>query len=144
MNTQILQLGTSSYTIEIPESFEEGEKSEEDVKNGLVVYMKSPEFKTDFDVYQYSKEGCPEDLAEHVQNEATKYNTTDIKTDVDVNGITVARCEAIEPFEGNDYNTITYYLDDGDTYVEIVFWLWDEASEEQAETIFSTLSSTKN
>ena len=140
VTTNTLQLGTSSYTLEIPESYEEGELSEEDVKNKMVVYMKSPRFKTDFDVYQYSKEGCPEDLAEHVQNEATKYNTTDIQTDVDVNGIKVARCEAIEPYQGKDYDTITYYLDDGDTYVEVVFWLWDDASEEQAETIFSTLA----
>ena len=54
-------------------------------------HMNSPEFKTDFDVYQFGKEGLPENVAELATEEAKLYNTTDIQTDVDVNGITVAR-----------------------------------------------------
>lgn len=140
VDTKTFQLGTSSYTLEIPESYVEGERSEEDVRNYMVAYMSSPESEMDFDVYQYGKEGLPEDLAELAVKEAELYETTDIKTDVDVNGINAARCEAVEPFEGKDYDTITYFLDDGDTYVEVVFWMGDDTSEAQAEEIFSTLS----
>lgn len=39
--TRVFQLGTSIYTIEIPVSFVEGEKTEEGISQGMVAYMHS-------------------------------------------------------------------------------------------------------
>lgn len=52
------------------------------------------------------------------------------------------RC--IQTFEGKDYNTITYYLDGGDTIIEVEFWLDGDNAEELSDMIISTLSSAQN
>ena len=143
VDTKTLQLGTSSFTIEIPESYEEGELSEEDTRKSLVAYMKSKEFDMDFDVYQFGKEGLPETIAELAEEEAKEYDTYEIETDLEINGIDVVYCRAVEPYEGKDYDTITYYLDDGDTYLEVEFWLDGDIAEDLSDMIISTLSTAK-
>ena len=51
------------------------------------------------------------------------------------------RC--IQNFEGKDYNTITYYLDGGDTIIEVEFWLDGDNAEELTDMIISTLASAQ-
>ena len=85
-----------------------------------------------------------EDLGKVAIMEAKDYNTTEVKTDVMINGMNVPYIRCIQTFEGKDYNTITYYLDDGDTYLEIVFWLDGDNAEELTDMIISTLNSAKN
>ena len=144
VNTKSFQLSNSSYTIEIPESYVEGELSEKNVKNDMVAYMKSPDYGMDFCVYEFSNEGLPEELGKVAIMEAIDYNTTEIKTDVMINGMNVPYIRCIQTFEGKDYNTITYYLDGGDTIIEVEFWLDGDNAEELTDMIISTLSSTKN
>ena len=138
-STKTLQLGSSSYTIEIPESYEEEELSEEDIQKSMVAYVKSEEFDMDFDVYQFGKGGLPETTAELAEEEDELYDTYEIMTDLEINGIEVACCRAIETDEGKDYDTLTYYLDDGDTYVQVEFWLDGDNAEELSDMIISTL-----
>lgn len=138
--TKVYTLGTSIYTIEIPESFVEGERTEEDVKDDMVAYMHSPDTLMDFDVFQFNKEGYPEKLADFVTQEAEDYKATEVVTDGEVNGITAAWYRAVETYEGKEYPTLTYVLEDGDEYVEIAFWLDGDTAEQEVQAIISTLT----
>jgi len=138
--TQVYQLGTSAYTIEIPESFVEGERTEEDVKDDMVAYMHSPDTLLDFDVYQFSKDGYPEKLADFAAQEAEEYKATEVVTDGEVNGIATAWYRATETYEGQEYTTLTYVLEDGDQYIELAFWLDGDSAEAEAQAIINTLT----
>ena len=138
--TKVYRLGTSAYTIEIPDSFTEGELTEEEIKDDQVAYMHSPDTLLDFDVFQFSREGYPDTLAEFVAQEAAEYNAAEIVTDGDVNGIAAGWYRATENYDGQDYTTLTYALEDGDDYVEIAFWLDGETAEAEARAIMETLT----
>ena len=60
-----LRLGTSSLMIQVDDSFVPGEITEEDIADDQVAYLYSDERTLDFDVYQFSKEGLPDTLAEY-------------------------------------------------------------------------------
>ena len=140
-DNRILQLGTSVYTVEIPASYREGERTEEEIRDDMVAYLYSPDTLLDFDIYQFSKEGYPEDLAEYTGQEAAEYETAfDIVTDLDINGIDAASYRAREVYDGQEYDTLTYILDGGDEYVELVFWLDGEEAEVLAQKIINSLS----
>ena len=137
---RVLQLGSSVYTIEIPDSFEEGERTEEDIRDDMVAYLHSPDTQLDFDVYQFSKEGYPEVLADYTEQEAGEYNAAEIVTDGNINGIDAAWYSAEETYDGQEYETLTYVLDGGDEYVEIVFWLDGESAQAEADQIMNSLT----
>ncbi len=138
--TKVFQLGTSVYTVEIDESFVEGERSEEDIQDDMVAYMQSPNTLLDFDVYQFSKEGYPDTLAEFAAQEAEDYGAVEVVTDGEINGIAAAWYRAVEAYDDQEYATLTYVLEDGDEYVEITFWLDGEDAEQEAQAIIETLS----
>lgn len=138
--TKVFQLGTSVYTVEIPDSFIEGERTEEDIADDQVAYMHSPDTLLDFDVYQFGKEGFPEKLADFAKEEAEEYNATEVVTEGNINGIDAAWYRAVETYDEAEYTTLTYALEDGDQYVEIVFWLDGENAEQEAQAIINTLT----
>lgn len=138
--TKVFQLGASAYTIAIPDSFVEGERTEDEIKDDMVAYMHSPDTLLDFDVYQFSKEGYPEALADMAAQEAAEYNASEVVTDGSVNGIAAAWYRATESYDGQSYTTLTYVLEDGGDYVEIVFWLDGENAEAEARAIIDTLT----
>ncbi len=105
----------------------------------MVAYMLSPDTPMDFDVYQFSKEGYPDSLADYAAQEAAEYEATEVETG-EVNGIAAAWYRATEAFDGLEYTTLTYVLEDGDDYVEIAFWLDGEDAEAQAKAIIETLT----
>ena len=47
---------------------------------------------------------------------------------------------AVETYDGAEYTTLTYVLEDGDQYVEIAFWLDGESAEQEAQAIINTLT----
>jgi len=138
--TKVFQLGDSVYTIEIPDSFVEGERTAEDIADDMVAYMHSPETLLDFDVYMFDKEGYPETIAEFVAQEAAEYEAAEVVTDGDINGIDAGWYRATEAYEGKEYTTLTYVLEDGTHYVEIAFWLDGETAEAEAQAIIGTLT----
>lgn len=138
--TKVFRLGESVYTIEIPESFEEGELTEEDKADDMVAYMQSPDTLVDFDVYMFSKDGYPEDLAEFVADEAETYEAVEVVTDGDINGIAAGWYRAVETFDGAEYTVVTYVLEDGDNYVEIAFWVDGENAEQQIQDMINSLT----
>lgn len=138
--TKALPLGTSAYTLEIPAGYEEGELTEEDIADDMVAYLLSPDSLLDFDVYQFAKEGYADTIAEFAAEEAAEYEATEVVTDGEINGIAVAWYRAVETYEGEEYTTLTYVLEDGDDYVEITFWLDGDTAEAEAQAIMSTLT----
>lgn len=134
------QLGSSAFTVAIPESFAEGSRTEEDIRDGMVAYMSSDETMLDFDIYQFSKEGLPDSLAAYAELEAAEYNALEVVTGEKINGIDAAWYRAKETYEGNEYATLNYLFEDEDSYVEIVFWLDGETAEAEAQEIINTLA----
>ena len=138
--TRVFRLGTSVYTLSIPDSFVEGERTEAEARDDMVAYMHSPDTLLDFDVYHFSKEGYPDSLAAFVEMEAAEYNATEVVSDGNINGIDIAWYRAVESYDGQEYATLTYAMEDGDSYVEIAFWLDGENAEAEAQAIMDTLS----
>lgn len=138
--TKPLRLGTSAYAVEIPESYVEGERTEEDIEDDMVAYLMSPDSLLDFDVYQFSKDGYPDTLAAFVEQEAAEYEAAEVVTDGSINGIDAGWYRATETYEDQEYATLTYVLEDGDQYVELAFWLDGETAEEEAQAIINTLT----
>ena len=106
----------------------------------MVAYLHSPDTQLDFDVYQFSKDGYPEVLADYTEQEAGEYNAAEIVTDGNINGIDAAWYRAEETYDGQEYETLTYVLDGGDEYVEIVFWLDGESAQAEADQIMNSLT----
>ena len=138
--TRTFRLGTSVYTVEIPAHFTEGERTEAEIRDDMVAYMRSDETLLDFDVYQFPKEGLPEKLDEYAEQEAAEYHAFEVKTGTNVNGIDAAWYRAKETYNGREYTTLNYLFDDGVQYVEICFWLDGDTAEEEAQAIISTLT----
>ena len=45
-----------------------------------------------------------------------------------------------EIYDGQEYETLTYILDGGDEYVEIVFWLDGDNAQAEADQIMNSLT----
>ena len=105
-----------------------------------MAYYRSDDILVDFDVYQFSKEGYPDALADFVTQEAAEYNATEIVTDATINDIPVGYYRSVEESEGVSYNVITYAFEGEGEYVEVAFWLDGDNAEEIAAGIINTLS----
>jgi gas vesicle protein len=141
--TRLLRLGTSPFTLVVPGGFVEGEMTQEDVEDDQVAYYYSNDTLLDFDVYQFSKDGYPNDLATYAQEETSGYNSvTDLGTGV-INGIYAAWYRTVEEYNNATFDTLTYILDGGDEYVEICFWLDGDTADAEADAIIRTLASDK-
>ena len=139
--TKTLRLGTSPFTIVVPAGFTEGEMTQEDIEDDQVAYYYSNETPLDFDVYQFGKDGYPNDLATYVQEESAGYNSvSELVTDGEINGVPAAWYRTVEIYQDAEYNTLTYILDGGEEYVEICFWLDGENADAEADAIIRTLS----
>lgn len=117
--TQVIQLGTSAFSITVDESFQEGEISAEDTDDSQVGYYFSDNTKVDFDVYQWTK-ATGETLEAIAADEAEDYDNAAVAKN-DFGGIEAYSYEAVEEYEGQDYNTVSYLIEDGDFIVELVF-----------------------
>ena len=139
-DTRTLRLGTSPFTITAPVGFVEGEMTQEDIEDDQVAYYYSNDTLLDFDVYQFSKDGYPDALADYVEDEISGYNeVTDLVTDGEINGIPAAWYRTVEEYQDVAFNTITYILDGGNEYVEVVFWLDGDTADDEADFIIRTL-----
>lgn len=140
-STKVLRLGTSPFTIVVPVSFVEGEMTQEDIEDDQVGYYYSNETMLDFDVYQFSKDGYPNDLAIYTDEEISGYNSvSELVTDGEINGVPAAWYRTVETYQDAEFNTLTYILDGGDEYVEVCFWLDGENADAEAKAIINTLA----
>ena len=137
---RVLRLGSSPFTLTVPAGFVEGEMTQEDIEDDQVAYWYSNDTLLDFDVYQFSKDGYPDALAVFVEDEISGYNeVTDLVKDGEVNGIPAARYRTVEEYQDVAFNTLTYILDGGNEYVEVVFWLDGDTADAEADAIIRTL-----
>ena len=139
--TRTLRLGSSPFTLTVPAGFVEGEMTQEDIEDDQVAYWYSNDTLLDFDVYQFGKDGYPDALAVYVEDETSGYNeVTDLVKDGEVNGIPAAWYRTVEEYQDVAFNTLTYILDGGNEYVEVVFWLDGDNADAEADAIIHTLS----
>ena len=61
----------------------------------------------------------------------------------DLSAVRALGVEVEETFDGLEYATLTYVLEDGDDYVEIAFWLDGGNAEAEAKAIMDTLASVQ-
>ena len=75
------------------------------------------------------------------EDEISGYNeVTDLVTDGEINGIPAAWYRTVEEYQDVAFNTLTYILDAGNEYVELVFWLDGETADAEADAIIRTLN----
>ena len=133
----VIELGNSGLTLTTEKKYEMGEISTEDTDENQVAYFASEESLVDFDVYEWAK-ATDETLADAIAEEAAEFEATAEETEI--NGFAVAFYNATEESEGQEYKTVTYMIDNGDEFVEVVFWLDGENAEEEVNAIINTLA----
>ena len=79
----------------------------------------------------------------NVAEEAVEFGDADIH-EKQVNGIDLVYYYANEEYNGENYDTVTYIAEDGDYFIEIVFWLDGENAEIEADEILNSLHKLKN
>ena len=119
-----IKLGTSALTIEAPYTYVAGDITTEDVAESQVAFYYSEDGLADFDVYQWVK-ADGEDILTIALDEAEEYESEKVSAQR-VNGYTVVYYFAVEEYEGVTYDTLTALIEDGDSIVELVFWLAGE------------------
>ncbi|MCQ2508438.1 MAG: hypothetical protein MJ097_06590, partial [Dorea sp.] len=109
----------------------------EDTSDSQVGYFYSDDSKVDFDVYQWAK-AADETLEDAAKEEAEKFGA-EVRDSV-INDISFVYYEATEESDGTEYPTVTYIAEDGDNFVEIVFWMDGDDSPAEVDAIISTIA----
>lgn len=139
-----IRLGDSPFILYVPGDFEAGEMTLEDEDDDQIAYYFSEATALDFDVYQFGKDGLPQSLSEYVAQEAAEYPViTELVTDGVINDVPVGWYRTVEECEEGEYDTITYVMDAGDSFVELVFWLDGFTAEAEADYIIRNLLDTR-
>ncbi len=137
-----LQLGSSNYSVRIPPAYRNGEVTIEEVQANQVAYYFSPDSEMDFDIYQFPRPYPEMSLAEYTKKLAADFNGSKARTRT-VNGIEVGTYQSREFYDGIEYDVMSALIEDGEDYVEVVFWLDGENAEQEATAILNTLSEVK-
>ena len=121
-----------SLTVKAPDSFVNGEVTSSDIAEGVTAYYKSAESWMDFDVYEFPKD---EPFEEFVKSYASSNLTRE-----EINGVKAAVYRSTDEYDGKEYSTLNYILDDEKEYVLVVFWLDGESAEAEALAVINSLS----
>lgn len=136
-----IRLGTSSFSVLNTKNYEKGNITLEDTSISQVGYFMSDETLVDFDVYQWAK-ADNETLMGAAEEEIAEYDDVEAVSE-QINGIDVVYYYAVEEYEDEEYETVTYIFEDGEFFVEIVFWLDGDTAEEEVDAIIQTLAVVK-
>ena len=133
-----IRVGTSDIYITIPASYEKGPMSIEDTDEGQVAYYKSDKDLIDFDLYHWAKatdENLASAVAEETENEikSGKFGEADFLYYNDV-----------EEADGESYPTTTYVTENGDYFVEFVFWADGADAMSKIEKMMNTVKVKKS
>ena len=133
---QSLQLGSSALYVSVDISFIPGALDDEDFALGMVGYYFSPNYDMDFDVYQWTlAEGDTQDS--EAEEEAVLYEAQLLESEI--NGIRILYYFTNEWDEGILYPSLTCLMQDGESIVELVFWLDGEDALIMADEIMHSL-----
>ena len=116
----VITLGTTAFNIAMPYNYILGEITATDTDESQIGYYYSEDCLVDFDVYQWTvAEG--ETLKDVAIAEAAEFEAEVVE--LTIGEFTIYTYEAIEESDGVEYTTCTALMQDGDQFVEIVFWL---------------------
>ena len=133
-NDNYTQIGTSAYSVILPEGYAEGE--DEFDEDQIAYYFKDDQ-SVDFDVYQWDKDG-KYTLAEEAEFYANEYGVT--AEAVEINGISGMKYTTKEIYEESEYTVANYMFEDEKSIIELCFWTVDTEEEYKAiEEILGTL-----
>ena len=133
-NTKPTQLGTSDFSIVLPDGYA---STEDDFDEDQVAYFYKDDNSIDFDVYQWAK-GDEYTLESEAKYYAAEYGTT--AEAITINGISGWKYISTEDFEGNTYTVVNYMFEDDTYIVEISFWTINTEAEYTAvNEIINTL-----
>ena len=133
-NAKPTQLGTSDFTIVLPNGYA---SAEDDFDEDQVAYFYKDDNSIDFDVYQWEK-GDEYTLESEANYFAAEYGA--VAEAVTVNGINGMKYVSAEDYEGNTYTVVNYMFEDDTYIVEICFWTVDTDAEYKAvDEIINTL-----
>ena len=135
--TQVIELGTSGLTMTVDASYVKGEITAEDTDESQVAYYYSDKYLLDFDVYQWAR-AENETLLYTAGDEAGEYGAECVEAEL--NGVPACFYEAVEESEGIEYNTVTYIMQNGDVFAEIVFWLDGDNAAELMNAMLATIA----
>ena len=131
---QPTQLGTSAFSIVLPEGYA---LTEDEFDDDQVAYYYKDDNSMDFDVYQWEK-GDQYTLESEANDFAAYYGTA--AEAVVINEINGMKYVSEEDYEGNVYTVVNYMFEDDDNIVELCFWTIDTEEEYAAvDEILSTL-----
>ena len=132
--TKEIQVGTSNVYLTIPADYQLGEMTEEDTSEGQVAYYYSENDLLDFDLYYWAKAD-----GETLDSAAAEETEEKVST-AEFNGISFVFYNDKEESDGKSYPTVTYIMEDGDYFVEFVFWLDGKNAEAKAKDIMATVA----
>lgn len=137
-DTQEIRIGTSNVCITVPADYQKGEMAIDETNYGMVAYYYSESDLLDFDLYYWAKatgETLEAAVAEETENEYTT---------VEFGGVTFVCYDDVEEDAEESYATRTYIAEDGEYFVEIVFWMDGEGAEEKVTAIMDTVAIKEN
>ena len=136
--TQELRVGTSNIYFTAPASYQKGPMNIEDTNLGQVAYYMSEDDLLDFDLYYWAKatgETLEDAFAEETDAEFAA---------AEFGGVSFAYYYDEEEIDGETYKTMTYIAEDGEYFVEFVFWLDGDDAEAKAEAIMNTVAAKED
>ena len=110
------QIGTSEFSIILPEGYAE---TEDDFEEDQIAYYFKDSESIDFDVYQWDKEE-KYTLKEEAEYFAAEYNA--VPEEVEFGGIRGMKYVSKETFDGNEYTVLNYMFEDEKNIIELCFW----------------------
>lgn len=148
-----IELGQSGLSVEVEGCFvldmenafeelvEEAEAAVEDEEaiaeltddDYLIAYYINAATNMDFDVYEWAKEEGVT-LEDAVLEESEEYEL------IEIGGYDVAVYTSVDEFEDVEYSTVTYIIDAGEYFEEVVFYLDVEGAAAVAEAMMATLA----
>lgn len=139
LNLTQLQLGSSNYSVFVPHAYRNGEVTIEEVQANQVAYYFSPDSDMDFDIYQFFRPDPEMSLEAFTKKTAEDFNGSKARVRK-INGIEVGTYLSREVYDGIEYDVMAALIEDGDDYVEIVFWLDGDDAASEADAILDRKS----
>lgn len=133
----VIALGNSGLTLTTEKKYDKGEISTEDTDDNHAAYYASEDSLVDFNVYEWAR-ADGETLDAAAAEEAAEYEA--VVEFTEINGFAIAFFNTVEESEGTEYRTITYIIDNGDEFVEVVFRFDGENTEEEVGLIINSLA----
>ncbi len=136
---RVFRLGTSAYTVEIPESLVEREVTEEAAGYGMAAYLADVDAGLLIEVYQISRDENTGTLAEFTAREAALYGGTDVVAPGEINGLAAGWYTV--PGTPDDAGSGVFYLilEDETGFTEIVFSVLSGDGSEMMKGVLDSL-----